>query len=121
MEAAGSVLTNKYAKKDILAKGTTGCEVVDVIEQITIDRAKELFGAAYAKKNVQLTQFTSQYCGLSCLVKPGDKILGFDLHHGGHLTHELTPVNFSGRLYTPSFYGVDKETELDYDKIQEIT
>lgn len=119
MEAAGSVLTNKYAEGYPGKRYYGGCEVVDVIEQIAIDRAKALFGAEYA--NVQPHSGSQANASVfhACL-KPGDKILGFDLSHGGHLTHG-SPVNFSGRLYNPVFYGVDKETgRLDYDKIQEI-
>jgi len=119
MEAAGSVLTNKYAEGYPGKRYYGGCEVVDVIEQIAIDRAKELFGAEYA--NVQPHSGSQANASVfhACL-KPGDKILGFDLSHGGHLTHG-SPVNFSGRVYNPVFYGVDKETgRLDYDKIQEI-
>ena len=119
IEAAGSVLTNKYAEGYPGKRYYGGCEVVDVIEQIAIDRAKELFGAEYA--NVQPHSGSQANASVfhACL-KPGDKILGFDLSHGGHLTHG-SPVNFSGRVYNPVFYGVDKETgRLDYDKIQEI-
>ncbi|PCJ94072.1 MAG: serine hydroxymethyltransferase [Flavobacteriaceae bacterium] len=119
MEAAGSVLTNKYAEGYPGKRYYGGCEVVDVIEQIAIDRAKELFGAAYA--NVQPHSGSQANASVyhACL-KPGDTILGFDLSHGGHLTHG-SPVNFSGRLYNPVFYGVDEATGvLDYDKIQEI-
>lgn len=119
MEAQGSVLTNKYAEGYPGKRYYGGCEVVDKVEQLAIDRAKELFGAAYA--NVQPHSGSQANAAVyhACL-KPGDKILGFDLSHGGHLTHG-SPVNFSGRLYNPVFYGVDKETgRLDYDKIQEI-
>ena len=119
MEAAGSVLTNKYAEGYPGKRYYGGCEVVDKIEQLAIDRAKELFGAAYA--NVQPHSGSQANASVyhACL-KPGDTILGFDLSHGGHLTHG-SPVNFSGRLYNPVFYGVDEETGvLNYDKIQEI-
>ncbi len=119
MEAAGSVLTNKYAEGYPGKRYYGGCEVVDKVEQLAIDRAKELFGAAYA--NVQPHSGSQANASVyhACL-KPGDTILGFDLSHGGHLTHG-SPVNFSGRLYNPVFYGVDKETgRLDYDVIQEI-
>ena len=119
MEAAGSVLTNKYAEGYPGKRYYGGCEVVDVIEQIAIDRTKELFGAAYANVQPHSGSQANTAVYHAC-IKPGDKILGFDLSHGGHLTHG-SPVNFSGRLYTPSFYGVDKETGLlNYDKIQEI-
>lgn len=119
MEAAGSVLTNKYAEGYPGKRYYGGCEVVDVIEQIAIDRAKELFGAEYANVQPHSGSQANTAVYHAC-IQPGDKILGFDLSHGGHLTHG-SPVNFSGRLYTPSFYGVDKETgRLDYDKIQEI-
>ena len=119
MEAAGSVLTNKYAEGYPGKRYYGGCEVVDVIEQIAIDRAKELFGAAYANVQPHSGSQANTAVYHAC-IKPGDKILGFDLSHGGHLTHG-SPVIFSGRLYTPSFYGVGKETGLlNYDKIQEI-
>ena len=115
MEAAGSLLTNKYAEGYPGKRYYGGCEVVDEVEQIAIDRAKALFGADYA--NVQPHSGSQAYH--ACL-KPGDKILGFDLSHGGHLTHG-SPVNFSGKLYNPVFYGVEEETGvLNYDKIQEI-
>ncbi|MFS4468184.1 serine hydroxymethyltransferase [Maribacter sp. 2210JD10-5] len=119
MEAAGSVLTNKYAEGYPGKRYYGGCEVVDKVEQLAIDRAKELFGAAYA--NVQPHSGSQANAAVyhACL-KPGDTILGFDLSHGGHLTHG-SPVNFSGRLYNPVFYGVDKATgRLNYDAIQEI-
>lgn len=119
MEAAGSVLTNKYAEGYPGKRYYGGCEVVDEVEQLAIDRAKELFGAAYA--NVQPHSGSQANAAVyhACL-KPGDTILGFDLSHGGHLTHG-SPVNFSGRLYNPVFYGVDEATgTLNYDKIQEI-
>lgn len=119
MEAAGSVLTNKYAEGYPGKRYYGGCEVVDVIEQIAIDRAKELFGAAYVNVQPHSGSQANSSVYHACL-KPGDKILGFDLSHGGHLTHG-SPVNFSGRLYNPVFYGVEKETGLlNYDKIQEI-
>ncbi len=119
MEAAGSVLTNKYAEGYPGKRYYGGCEIVDQVEQIAIDRAKELFGAAYA--NVQPHSGSQANASVyhACL-QPGDTILGFDLSHGGHLTHG-SPVNFSGRLYNPVFYGVEKETGvLNYDNIQEI-
>lgn len=119
MEAAGSVLTNKYAEGYPGKRYYGGCEVVDQVEQIAIDRAKELFGATYA--NVQPHSGSQANAAVfHAFLKPGDKILGFDLSHGGHLTHG-SPVNFSGRLYNPVFYGVDAETGvLNYDTIQEI-
>ncbi|MFK5878831.1 MAG: serine hydroxymethyltransferase [Flavobacteriaceae bacterium] len=118
MEAAGSVLTNKYAEGYPGKRYYGGCEVVDVVEQIAIDRAKELFGAAYV--NVQPHSGSQANSAVyHAILKPGDKILGFDLSHGGHLTHG-SPVNFSGKLYKTSFYGVEEETGvLNYDKIQE--
>jgi glycine hydroxymethyltransferase len=119
MEAAGSVLTNKYAEGYPGRRYYGGCEVVDVIEQIAIDRAKELFGAEYVNVQPHSGSQANTAVYAACL-KPGDKILGFDLSHGGHLTHG-SPVNFSGKLYSPVFYGVDQETGvLNYDKIQEI-
>lgn len=119
MEAAGSVLTNKYAEGYPGKRYYGGCEVVDEVEQLAIDRAKELFGAAYA--NVQPHSGSQANASVyhACL-QAGDTILGFDLSHGGHLTHG-SPVNFSGKLYNPVFYGVDEATgTLNYDKIQEI-
>ncbi len=119
MEAAGSVLTNKYAEGYPNRRYYGGCEVVDIVEQIAIDRAKALFNAEYA--NVQPHSGSQANTAVfAAVLKPGDKILGFDLSHGGHLTHG-SPVNFSGKLYNPVFYGVDKETgRIDYDKVQEV-
>ncbi|MFD0762255.1 serine hydroxymethyltransferase [Lutibacter aestuarii] len=119
MEAMGSVLTNKYAEGYPNKRYYGGCEVVDIVEQIAIDRAKELFGAEYV--NVQPHSGSQANAAVyHAVLNPGDKILGFDLSHGGHLTHG-SPVNFSGKLYQTSFYGVDQETGvLNYDKIQEI-
>ncbi len=119
MEAAGSVLTNKYAEGYPNKRYYGGCEVVDIIEQIAIDRAKALFGAEYV--NVQPHSGSQANTAVyAAVLKPGDKILGFDLSHGGHLTHG-SPVNFSGKLYQPVFYGVEEATgRLNYDKIQEI-
>jgi len=119
MRAQGSVLTNKYAEGYPNKRYYGGCEVVDIIEQIAIDRAKELFGAEYANVQPHSGSQANTAVFAACL-QPGDKILGFDLSHGGHLTHG-SPVNFSGKLYTTSFYGVEKETGvLNYDNIQEI-
>jgi glycine hydroxymethyltransferase len=119
LEAAGSVLTNKYAEGYPGKRYYGGCEVVDIVEQIAIDRAKALFGAEYANVQPHSGSQANTAVYAACL-KPGDKILGFDLAHGGHLTHG-SPVNFSGKLYNPVFYGVEKETgRLNYDKIQEI-
>lgn len=119
MEAAGSVLTNKYAEGYPGKRYYGGCEVVDVVETIAIDRAKELFGAEYANVQPHSGSQANTAVFHACL-KPGDKFLGFDLSHGGHLTHG-SPVNFSGRLYNPVFYGVEEETGmLDYDKIEAI-
>ncbi|MFN8275332.1 MAG: serine hydroxymethyltransferase [Flavobacteriaceae bacterium] len=119
MEAAGSCLTNKYAEGYPGRRYYGGCEVVDVVEQIAIDRAKALFGAEYVNVQPHSGSQANTAVYAACL-QPGDKILGFDLSHGGHLTHG-SPVNFSGRLYSPVFYGVEKETgQFNYDKIQEI-
>ena len=119
MEAAGSVLTNKYAEGYPGRRYYGGCEVVDEVEQLAIDRAKALFGAEYANVQPHSGSQANTAVFAACL-KPGDKFLGFDLSHGGHLTHG-SPVNFSGRLYNPVFYGVDKETgRIDYDKVEEI-
>ena len=117
MEAAGSVLTNKYAEGYPGKRYYGGCEIVDEVEQLAIDRAKSLFGADYANVQPHSGSQANTAVFFACL-KPGDKILGFDLSHGGHLTHG-SPVNFSGRLYNPSFYGVEEATGLlDYDKIE---
>jgi len=119
MEAAGSVLTNKYAEGYPGKRYYGGCEVVDKVEQLAIDRAKELFGAEYANVQPHSGSQANAAVYQACL-KPGDTILGFDLSHGGHLTHG-SPVNFSGKLYRPVFYGVDEETGvINYDKIEEI-
>jgi glycine hydroxymethyltransferase len=118
MEAAGSVLTNKYAEGLPNKRYYGGCEVVDKIEQLAIDRAKELFGATWANVQPHSGAQANAAVFLACL-NAGDSILGFDLSHGGHLTHG-SPVNFSGKLYKPHFYGVEKETGLiDYDKVEE--
>jgi glycine hydroxymethyltransferase len=119
MEAMGSVLTNKYAEGLPGKRYYGGCEVVDKIEQLAIDRLKELFGAAWA--NVQPHSGAQANAAVMLgILNPGDKILGFDLSHGGHLTHG-SPVNFSGKLYKPSFYGVERETgTINYDKVEEI-
>lgn len=119
MEAAGSVLTNKYAEGYPQKRYYGGCEIVDKIEQLAIDRAKELFGAQYANVQPHSGSQANSAVYFSCL-SPGDKILGFDLSHGGHLTHG-SPVNFSGKLYNFCSYGVEKETGMfDYDKIAEV-
>jgi len=119
MKAQGSVLTNKYAEGLPGKRYYGGCEVVDEVEQLAIDRVKELFGAEWANVQPHSGAQANAAVMLACL-KPGDKILGFDLSHGGHLTHG-SPVNFSGKLYQPSFYGVEQETGLiDFDKVIEI-
>ena len=119
MEATGSVLTNKYAEGYPGKRYYGGCEVVDQIEQLAIDRAKELFGAEYA--NVQPHSGSQANTAVfHAFLKPGDKLLGFDLSHGGHLTHG-SPVNFSGRLYKAHFYGVEKSSGLlNYESIMKI-
>ena len=119
LEAAGSVLTNKYAEGYPGKRYYGGCEVVDQVENLAIERLKELFGAAYANVQPHSGSQANTAVFQACL-KPGEKFLGFDLSHGGHLTHG-SPVNFSGRLYQPVFYGVDKETGLiDYDEVERI-
>lgn len=119
MKAMGTVLTNKYAEGLPGKRYYGGCEVVDEIEQLAIDRAKELFGAEWANVQPHSGAQANAAVMLACL-KPGDKILGFDLSHGGHLTHG-SPVNFSGKLYQPLFYGVEKETGvIDFDKVIQI-
>jgi len=118
MEAMGSVLTNKYAEGLPGKRYYGGCEVVDVIEQLAIDRVKELFGAEWANVQPHSGAQANAAVMLACL-KPGDPILGFDLSHGGHLTHG-SPVNFSGKLYSANFYGVEKETgQIDWNKVEE--
>lgn len=119
MEAAGSVLTNKYAEGYPGKRYYGGCEIVDEVEQIAIDRAKILFGASWANVQPHSGSQANTAVFFACL-NPGDKILGFDLSHGGHLTHG-SPVNFSGKLYDPVFYGVKKETGLiDYEHVEEV-
>ncbi len=119
MKAMGTVLTNKYAEGLPGKRYYGGCEIVDEIEQLAIDRAKELFGAEWANVQPHSGAQANASVMLACL-KPGDKILGFDLSHGGHLTHG-SPVNFSGKLYQPVFYGVEQETgTIDFDKVLEI-
>ncbi|MDQ3108672.1 MAG: serine hydroxymethyltransferase [Bacteroidota bacterium] len=117
MQAMGSVLTNKYAEGLPGKRYYGGCEIVDQTEQLAIDRAKALFNAEWV--NVQPHSGAQANAAVMLAVlKPGDKILGFDLSHGGHLTHG-SPVNFSGKLYSPSFYGVEKETgRIDYDTVE---
>ena len=119
MEAMGSVLTNKYAEGLPGKRYYGGCEVVDKVEQLAIDRLCKLFGATWA--NVQPHSGAQANAAVFLAVlQPGDKILGFDLSHGGHLSHG-SPVNFSGKVYKPFFYGVNKETEtVDYDQLEEI-
>jgi glycine hydroxymethyltransferase len=119
MEAAGSVLTNKYAEGLPGKRYYGGCQVVDEIENLAIERAKKLFGAAWV--NVQPHSGAQANAAVMlAVIQPGDKILGFDLSHGGHLTHG-SPVNFSGKLYQPHFYGVKKEDGLiDYAKLEEV-
>ena len=119
MLATGSILTNKYAEGYPGKRYYGGCQVVDEIESIAIERAKELFGACWANVQPHSGSQANSAVFFACL-KPGDKIMGFDLSHGGHLTHGSS-VNFSGRLYNPVFYGVEKETGLlDYDKIEKM-
>jgi len=119
MKAAGSCLTNKYAEGYPNKRYYGGCEVVDQVEQIAIDRAKKLFGVEYVNVQPHSGSSANSAVMLACL-NAGDKILGFNLAHGGHLTHG-SPVNFSGKLYRPSFYNVDKETGLiDYKMLEEM-
>ena len=119
MLATGSILTNKYAEGYPGKRYYGGCQVVDEIESIAIERAKELFGACWANVQPHSGSQANSAVFFACL-KPGDKIMGFDLSHGGHLTHGSS-VNFSGRLYNPVFYGVERETGLlDYDKIEKM-
>ncbi|MBO9154547.1 serine hydroxymethyltransferase [Chitinophaga sp. GCM10012297] len=119
MQAMGNVMTNKYAEGYPGRRYYGGCEVVDLSEQLAIDRAKQIFGAEYA--NVQPHSGAQANAAvLLAILNPGDKILGLDLSMGGHLTHG-SPVNFSGKLYQPFFYGVNKETGLvEYDKMEQV-
>jgi glycine hydroxymethyltransferase len=119
MQAMGTCLTNKYAEGLPGKRYYGGCEVVDEVEQIALDRAKTLFGAAWA--NVQPHSGAQANAAVFlALMKPGEKVLGFDLSHGGHLTHG-SPVNFSGKLYHAIHYGVHPETgRVDYDKMEDI-
>jgi glycine hydroxymethyltransferase len=117
MKAMGSVLTNKYAEGLPFKRYYGGCEVVDKVEQLAIDRVKELYGAAWVNVQPHSGAQANAAVMLACL-KPGDTILGLDLSHGGHLTHG-SPVNFSGRLYRATFYGVDKATGLiNYETLE---
>ena len=119
LEATGSVLTNKYAEGYPGKRYYGGCEIVDEVEQLAIDRAKTLFGADYVNVQPHSGSQANTAVFFACL-KPGDTFLGFDLSHGGHLTHG-SPVNFSGKLYNPVFYGVDKTTGLiNMDVVEEI-
>lgn len=119
LDAMGTVLTNKYAEGLPGKRYYGGCEVIDEIESLAIDRAKKLFGAEWV--NVQPHSGAQANAAVMlALIKPGDKILGFNLSHGGHLTHG-SPVNFSGKLYSPSFYGVNKETgTIDWNEVAGI-
>jgi glycine hydroxymethyltransferase len=119
LKAMGSILTNKYAEGLPFKRYYGGCEVVDEVEQLAIDRAKTLFNAAWV--NVQPHSGAQANAAVMLgVLNPGDKILGFDLSHGGHLTHG-SPVNFSGKLYTTSFYGVNKTTgRVDYDAMEKV-
>lgn len=119
MQAMGSVMTNKYAEGYPGKRYYGGCEYVDIAENVARDRAKELFGAAYA--NVQPHSGSQANMAVYfVLVKPGDKVMGMDLSHGGHLTHG-SPVNFSGKLYNFTQYGINPDTEmLDYDMIEQV-
>ena len=119
MNAAGSCLTNKYAEGYPNKRYYGGCEIVDKVEQIAIDRAKELFGVEYVNVQPHSGSQANSAVMLACL-NAGDKILGFNLAHGGHLTHG-SPVNFSGKLYKTSFYNVNKQTGLiDYNMLEEV-
>jgi glycine hydroxymethyltransferase len=118
MKAMGSVLTNKYAEGLPGKRYYGGCEVVDKVEQIAIDRAKDLFGATWVNVQPHSGAQANAAVMLACL-KPGDTILGFNLSHGGHLTHG-SPVNFSGKLYRATFYGVEEKTgRVNYDTVEE--
>jgi len=119
INAMGSCLTNKYAEGYPGKRYYGGCEVVDIIEQLAIDRLKDLFGAAYA--NVQPHSGAQANAAIFlALLQPGDTVLGFDLSHGGHLSHG-SPVNFSGKVYNPVFYGVEEDSGIiDMDKVESL-
>lgn len=119
MEACGSVMTNKYAEGYPGKRYYGGCEFVDIAENLARERVKKLFGAVYA--NVQPHSGSNANMAVFfAVLKPGDSILGFDLSHGGHLTHG-SPVNFSGKLYNAHFYGVEKETgRIDMNRVADI-
>ena len=118
MNASGSILTNKYAEGLPNKRYYGGCKVVDEIEELAIERLKKLFGASWANVQPHSGSQANAAVFLACL-NPGDKILGFDLSHGGHLTHG-SPVNFSGKLYDANFYGVEEETGIiDYNKVRD--
>jgi glycine hydroxymethyltransferase len=119
LEAAGSVLTNKYAEGYPGKRYYGGCEIVDEVEELAIERAKALFNAEYANVQPHSGSQANTAVFAACM-DPGDTFLGFDLAHGGHLTHG-SPVNFSGKLYNPVFYGVDEETGLiDYEQVARV-
>src|SRR5438445_5643509 len=116
LEALGTTLTNKYAEGLPGKRYYGGCEIVDQVEQLAIDRAKQLFGAEHA--NVQPhSGAQANYAAMAAFLKPGDRFLGMDLSNGGHLTHG-SPVNFSGQLYRPISYGVTDDGFLDYDDVR---
>ncbi|MCW3172584.1 serine hydroxymethyltransferase [Shewanella subflava] len=118
MEAQGSQLTNKYAEGYPGKRYYGGCEYVDVVETLAIERAKELFGATYA--NVQPHSGSQANSAVfMALLKPGDTVLGMNLAHGGHLTHG-SPVNFSGKLYNIIPYGIDESGQIDYDEMERL-
>ena len=118
MQAMGSCLTNKYAEGYPKKRYYGGCEVVDKVEQLAIDRAKELFGVEYANVQPHSGSQANASVMLACL-NPGDKILGFNLSHGGHLTHG-SPVNFSGKLYKTSFYNIEEDSgKVDYETLEQ--
>gem|GEM_PF-2254382 len=118
LEAQGSVLTNKYAEGYPGRRYYGGCEFVDVVETLAIERAKELFGAAFA--NVQPHSGASANAAvLSAIAQPGDRILGLELAHGGHLTHGMK-LNFSGKLYEAHAYRVDDNARVDMDEVRRV-
>ena len=119
LDAMGSCLTNKYAEGYPGRRYYGGCEVVDEVEQLAIDRIKEVFGAAWANVQPHSGAQANAAVFLACL-HPGDKILGFNLAHGGHLSHG-SPVNYSGKVYNPVFYGVEEDTgRIDMDKVEQL-
>src|SRR5262245_20920144 len=118
LEAQGSVLTNKYAEGYPKKRYYGGCECVDVVEELAIERAKKLFGAEHANVQPHSGSQANQAV-YAAVMKPGDVMLGMSLAHGGHLTHG-SAVNFSGKIYQAFYYGLDEHEEIDYDQVEHL-